>query len=157
MNVNLLEISGKMLLARYMKILDISASGVSLKADRRLNIGSEYSLRIEGMGKILQLKGTVIWSLLGESIETPVGAFIPVYKAGMSFMDVNEDKIDEIGKFIDLYRQEVTMQHNFNHADLGLELLALQEKKAEELLQHANIAEISSSFLVDLQSNEYMS
>ena len=40
-SVDILEISGKMVLARYVKILDISIGGVSFKADRRLHIGHE--------------------------------------------------------------------------------------------------------------------
>lgn len=67
-SVDILEISGKMVLARYVKILDISIGGVSFKADRRLHIGHEYTLKILGKGKELSVKGIVMRSLLSESV-----------------------------------------------------------------------------------------
>ena len=46
--LNDLEVNGKMVLATEVKVINISISGISLKANRRLNIGSDYTLKLEG-------------------------------------------------------------------------------------------------------------
>lgn len=120
--VNLLEINGKMLLAKYVKILDISIGGVALKADKRLNIGSEYTLRIEGKGMGLKLKGIIVWSLLDDTLKTSRGDFIPIYKAGMKFTEVSKDQIDEIENFIEFHKHEFDLQTDFEYLNLGLKL-----------------------------------
>jgi hypothetical protein len=96
-----MEISGKMVLATYVKILDISIGGVSFKADRRLNIGREYTLKIEGKGKALTVKGTIVRAMLTESMKDSRGNIVPVYTAGMKFAEVEEQKVKEIAVFIE--------------------------------------------------------
>ena len=49
--VDILEINTRLTFARNVKILNISVGGVSLRVDKQLNIGSDYTLRIEGKGK----------------------------------------------------------------------------------------------------------
>ena len=152
-----MEVNGKMLMARYVKILDISVSGLSLKADRRLNIGSEYTLDIEGKGTVLKIKGIVVWSILGESIETPRGDFIPVYKAGMKFTDVSEEKMKEIENFIELHKKEVDREEDFEYLNLG-ELLDLDmvEKGKEIFGEQINLIGISSSSFEPSQPGEHI-
>jgi len=96
-----MEMSGKMVLATYVKILDISIGGVSFKADRRLNIGREYALKIEGKGEPLTVKGTIVRAMLTESMKDARGNIIPVYTAGMKFTEVEEQKVKEIAAFIE--------------------------------------------------------
>ncbi len=43
--VDIMDIHGKMLFTNDVKILDISMGGVLLKADRRLNIGRDYTIQ----------------------------------------------------------------------------------------------------------------
>jgi hypothetical protein len=99
-SMDIMEINGKMVLASYIKILDISIGGVSFKANRRLNMGTEYSLKMENKGVELTVKGTIVRSTLSESIKDQRGNFVPVYAAGMQFTDVSEEKIKEIEAFI---------------------------------------------------------
>lgn len=98
--VDVMEINGKMAFAKNVKILNLSIGGVLLQADRRLNIGSEYLLRIEGKGKVLAIKGLVVWSLISECSKDSRGNMIPFYKAGMKFTDITNDKKDETICFI---------------------------------------------------------
>jgi hypothetical protein len=99
-SVDIMEINGKMVLASYVKILDISIGGVSFKANRRLNMGSEYSLKMENKRRELTVKGIIVRSTLSESIEDSRGNIVPVYSAGMQFTDSSEEKIKEIEAFI---------------------------------------------------------
>jgi c-di-GMP-binding flagellar brake protein YcgR len=105
--VDIMEISGRMVFAHNVKILDISAGGISLKADRRLNLGTEYALRIEDKGKILTVKGNIVWSILSETREIPGGDIVPIYSAGMKFTDVSEEKSKEIMDFIEAHEQKI--------------------------------------------------
>ena len=99
-DVNLLEIDGKILFAHDVKILNLSVGGALIKADRRLNIGGNYVLKIETHEKILNLKGEVVRSTLSESITNPKGEVVPVYTAGLKFSDLTTEHINEIASFI---------------------------------------------------------
>jgi hypothetical protein len=91
---------GKMVLADTVRILDISRSGIALKADRRLNLGCTYIMSISTWNTILNVKGTVIWSLLSENKPGTRNDIVPVYTAGMKFTDVSQKKGKEIDAFI---------------------------------------------------------
>jgi len=112
--VDIMEINGRMVFAENVKILDISAGGISLKADRRLNIGTEYALRIEEEGKILTVKGNIVWSVLSETREMPSGDIVPVYSAGMKFTDVSGEKSREVMNFIEAHKQRVYESVDFS-------------------------------------------
>ena len=57
--LDLMEISGKMILANRVDIIDISLGGVALKTDRRLNIGKEYLIKLGDKGKSIDVKGII--------------------------------------------------------------------------------------------------
>lgn len=95
-----LDINSKMVLASYVKILDISLGGVSFKADRRLNVGREYTLKIAGKNREITVKGIIVRSSLIESEKDAKGNVIPIYIAGMQFTDITEEKLKEIESFI---------------------------------------------------------
>ncbi len=45
-SVDSAEMDGNMVFAHAVKIINISIGGVALKADRKLNVGCEYTLKI---------------------------------------------------------------------------------------------------------------
>ncbi len=95
-----MKINGEMPLATDVKIMDLSMNGILVKADKRLNIGNKYSLKIGYKGKVLSVKVTVVRCLLVESVKDANGNVKPVYRAGMQFTDVPNEKIEEIIEFI---------------------------------------------------------
>lgn len=97
-SLNVLEINGKMSLTDKVKILDISEGGVSLKADRRLNIGKEYLLKLQEKGKTLDVKGTVVRSELSGTEESSKGEMVSIYKAGLIFKEGFAEKISDFLK-----------------------------------------------------------
>jgi c-di-GMP-binding flagellar brake protein YcgR len=99
------EVNGKMVLATEVEVIDISISGIALKANRRLNIGSDYILRLEG-SKIISLRGTVIWCSLGETRKGFQGEVIPIYAAGMQFKDMSDERTRELQYFIENHKIE---------------------------------------------------
>lgn len=108
--VEILEINTRLTFARNVKIINISIGGVSLRADKQLNIGSEYTLRIDGKGKTLSLKGVVVWCQLSESLKDPSGNVIPLYRAGIKFTDAGKEKSNEIAGFIKAHMKDISKQ-----------------------------------------------
>ena len=98
--VDIMDIHGKMLFANDVKILDISMGGVLLKADRRLNLGRDYTMKLESKGKILNVQGTVVRSMLSESRKDEKGEIVPIYTAGMHFINLSNEKMSEVKHFI---------------------------------------------------------
>jgi Tfp pilus assembly protein PilZ len=97
-SLNLTEINGKMSLTDKVSILDISQGGVSIKADRRLNIGKEYVIKLQEKGKTLDIKGTVVRSELSGTEERNKGERVSIYKAGLIFSEGFADKISDFLK-----------------------------------------------------------
>ncbi len=105
--VGILEITGTMTFARDVKIHDISVGGVAVTVDKRLDLGGEYTLKIEGKGRALSLRGVVVWSLLSESLMDAHGNVVPVYKAGLKFVDLSQEQVSEIESFIEDHKREL--------------------------------------------------
>ena len=100
LKLDIMEINGMLMFANEVEILDISIGGISLRADRRMNIGTEYSLKIKDKASVIPLKGTVVWSLLSGTRKSPDGGAVPLYTAGMSFSGLSSEKIRELTRFI---------------------------------------------------------
>jgi c-di-GMP-binding flagellar brake protein YcgR len=107
---DVMEINGKMVLAKSVKILDISIGGVCFQTEKSLNVGCEYTLKMEGKGRVLTVKGFVVWAILSGSLADSDGNIIPIYKAGMKFIDVSDEKINEIVNFIEDHKKAVDKQ-----------------------------------------------
>jgi c-di-GMP-binding flagellar brake protein YcgR len=101
--VDCIKIAGRMLFANSVDIIDISAGGISLKTDRRLNMDGEYVLKLEGEDGLISLKGTVVRSSLHESRKADNGDLVPIYSVGMKFSNVSAEKTLELEKFIESY------------------------------------------------------
>lgn len=98
-SVNILDMNGKMMFARNVRIVNISMGGISFKADRRLNIGRNYiiKLKLENKDQVLTMEGSVVSSVLSESQKDSAGNVVPVYTAGMKFTRVSdESRLKEI-------------------------------------------------------------
>jgi hypothetical protein len=104
--VDILEIDGRILLARHVEILDISLGGISLLIDRKIDIDSEFTLKIEGKGNPLTIEGMVVWSFLSEYKNDTEGSVLPLHKVGMRFTDSSDEKKNEIADFIEAHKKD---------------------------------------------------
>jgi hypothetical protein len=102
MKVEHMEVNSEMPSATYMKIIDISKSGVLVNADRKLDIGKKYALKIEYENKVLVVRAAVVWSLFEDNVEDANGNIIPIYIAGMHFTDVLKGEITRITSLIEI-------------------------------------------------------
>ncbi len=107
-----LKVSGKMMFATKVQIIDVSVDGVSLSADRRLNIGHEYALKLADEHQVLSVKGVVIWSSLKEGRKGANQAVSPIYSAGLKFSHETPEKTAALLDFI---------KHNGKEAHLRAE------------------------------------
>jgi hypothetical protein len=126
--------NGSMLSASYVKVLDISLTGISFEADRRLNLGQGYALQLRSDGKGMTLKGIIVWSSVIGNKADEKGNAIPIYRAGMKFTTVSP----EVENFIELKKQGTNEGAATGECDFGIECLDLQEKEREELESFVN-------------------
>ena len=98
--IDSLKINGRITFSKIVDIIDISLGGISLKTDRRLNIGNEYTLNINEKGLDISVKATVVWASLHQSVKSANGDLVPIYAVGMKFNESSNEKISELIKSI---------------------------------------------------------
>jgi hypothetical protein len=98
------DVRGKLVSSSSVSILNLSLGGVALKADKRLNIGSPYNLRLEVGGKSVVVQGVVVWCILSGIRPEEGQEGVAEYSAGLRFTDVLSEKMEELLSFIDEYK-----------------------------------------------------
>ena len=100
-------IEGKVIFAKNVKIIDMSVGGMSVETEKRLNPGSKHILKLKYKNKVISIKSIVARCLLGKSQRNLSGEVIPIYNAGLEFIDVPDAMRSEIAKFIEDHREKV--------------------------------------------------
>jgi hypothetical protein len=85
------------------QIFDISLGGACIRIIKSLKVGGTYTLKLERDSRHLSLKCVVKWEQLRESIKKERGECIPVYTAGVEFVDILSDEAQELMKFLEEY------------------------------------------------------
>ena len=96
--LDLIDVKGKMGLSDKVEILDISLGGVAFKADRRLNPGREYMIKLQDKEKTLNITGIIVRSELSGMEERDNGESVSIYAAGMQFKDGSADQVADFLK-----------------------------------------------------------
>jgi hypothetical protein len=94
------DVRGEVVVASKVEILNLSLGGVAIRADRRLNIGSDYTLKLEMGDRFVAMPGVVVWSVLS-GLGRGRGDEAPEYSAGLRFTAAVTDKIQGVIEFID--------------------------------------------------------
>ncbi|MEW6215452.1 MAG: PilZ domain-containing protein [Nitrospirota bacterium] len=94
-------VHGSVLYPSDVDIIDISIDGAAIETTKRINVNREYPLRIRYKDTLLNLRGRVVWSILSHSEKTDSGEVIPVYKAGMKFTDIRDERAKMLLEFIE--------------------------------------------------------
>lgn len=102
-------VHGRMVFASQVEILNLSLGGVAIRADRRLNIGGEYTLKLELGGEGIEIKGQVVWSVVSGVRKAAESETVPEYSAGLRFKDVFTERLLKLMAFID--RNKVFEEH----------------------------------------------
>jgi hypothetical protein len=103
--VDVIKIAGRAMFASEVKILDISTDGILLKADIRLDIGSQYMLRLQDYDKVISVKGVVESSSISETRMDPQCGIIPMYTASVKFLNASDSEMNELASFIEEYKK----------------------------------------------------
>ena len=126
------DIGITMAFAGYVEVLNISIGGISLQADKRLNIGSTYPFKITTQGKVSAVKGTIVWSSLSESREDTKGNIVPIYKAGLQFTDVSQKEMHGVVEFLE-QRKKDAQSSSSEYINFGLEDLDIHAEDKMKL------------------------
>lgn len=94
------DVQGQLTLASKVEVLNLSLGGVAIRADRRLNLGSQYTLKLEMGDRFIAVQGLVVWAVLS-GMRKVRGEDVPEYSAGLKFVDVLTDKVQGLIEFID--------------------------------------------------------
>ena len=97
-------ITGRMFCAVKAKVLNISLGGMAIEISRRLEINREYSVKIEAEDGKFDFKGKVVWASLVGSLRGHGGDVIPVYQAGLKFVNLLDEKARRLIDFIEKHR-----------------------------------------------------
>jgi hypothetical protein len=141
----IMEINGRIMFAKYVKIINISIGGICIETDKRLKVGGQYTIKFDGKGKSLTAKGIVVWSLLKDSIKDSLGNIIPIYTAGMKFTDVSDEKVNKIVDFIETHRHDVDKRVNLSSPS-GLRLsvrIRIEDPEKAVLDSHYKVKTLS--------------
>lgn len=104
--IEYIDLAGKIILASEVTVLDLSVGGIAVKADRRLEIGREYSVALKYQGKNLSLRCIVMWSVLAELRKGLPGERVPMYKAGLKITSSAADSLKDLVDFIASHKTE---------------------------------------------------
>jgi Tfp pilus assembly protein PilZ len=129
------ELRGKLAFANAVTIYDISLGGISLRTDRRIDIGKEYLLKLQYKTTEISVKGVVVWSVLSQSQTDSQGNIIPIYSCGLKF---NLSSTDEIKQCIDLIEKQSKAdneQRGINLQTNGSRDLSVQFQEVPEVFQ----------------------
>jgi hypothetical protein len=100
-NVENMGVDCDMPSASRVKVMNISSGGALVMADKLINIGKSYALKIGYKNKSVFVKATAVWALLADSVKEANGDITPLYIAGMQFIDVIKGEIPEIIKLLE--------------------------------------------------------
>ena len=114
------EMCGKIMLAKYVKILNISIGGIAFQTDKRLRIGGLYTLTLAGKTRDFVIQGTVAWSSLRECIKDSGDNVIPIYTTGMKFLNVTTNILDELNSYIADHHQNRDKASVFSSVGLAI-------------------------------------
>jgi len=95
-----MDVKCRRLFATDVKILNISFGGIALSLNKRLQMGDEYTLKLESEDNTISLKGVVVWEKMTGLANEVQGRKFPVYEAGIRFNEVLTGKGTDLLNFI---------------------------------------------------------
>ena len=92
------KVNGKMILVDYLRIIDLSLSGIRFQCIRRVDMNDIHRIKIEKHGISLNIRGQVVRSIL--SIERRGDECLPVYEIAMTFKNLSQEAKKSLEEFI---------------------------------------------------------
>lgn len=82
------------------EVVELSVNGALIKGARGLLIGCKYSFKIEYGDRVIPVDGVVVWEK-NTTMKIGDSETVPVYIAGIEFLDVRTDKAEKLRELID--------------------------------------------------------
>ena len=92
---------GNVLFPSDIQVLNISVDGAAIETSKWLDLNREYTLKIKFKENVLSLKGRVVWAVLTSKEKKGSGEVTPVYRAGVKFTDVLNERTKMLMSFIE--------------------------------------------------------
>lgn len=105
-NIDIMNVTGRIVWSNIVTIKAITNDIVILSTDARMNLGKKYILHIEHEDDGFNVSGTVISSSIDQTVLSPEGETMPLYRAEISFDTSTRKKQDDIARFIGLLTAE---------------------------------------------------
>lgn len=93
-------VQGKVSFAAHVDVVNLSLGGVAVKGDRRLELGREYTLRLELESRYVDVRGVAVWSKL-TGLQNADSTSVPEYSAGFKFTNVLSERVQDLIQFIE--------------------------------------------------------
>ena len=103
-------IQGNILHPLDIKVLNISINGAGIESTQRIDVNKEYTFKITYKDAILNLRGRVVWALLSYREKKDSKEIIPLYMAGVVFIDTLTEKAKTLLSFIDLNKKTLELR-----------------------------------------------
>jgi hypothetical protein len=94
-------VHGDVLYPSDLEILNMSIDGAAIETSKRLDIDREYTFKIKYKGSVVSFRGLVIWSLLTTKELRDKNKIVPIYRAGIRFIDTLNEKGTQLMNFIE--------------------------------------------------------
>lgn len=94
-------LSGNVLYTSDIEVLNISVDGAAIETKRRLELNREYTFKIKHKDEFLSLRGRIVWAVLVSRVKKDSEDIVPVYRAGVKFVDTLSAKADALLSFIE--------------------------------------------------------
>jgi len=101
--VRLPDTHGSLVVSLDGAVLDISLSGMAVETNTRLAPHRTIRLRLGNGGRSLTVSGRVVWCFLHGTRATATGEQLPVYRAGIQFLDVLSPQAQELVHFLEAH------------------------------------------------------
>ncbi|HXX81673.1 MAG TPA: PilZ domain-containing protein [Thermodesulfovibrionales bacterium] len=131
-----MDIHCKMLFSTEVRLLNISFGGAALSLSEKLNMGGEYTLKIESEESVVSVLGVVVWEKMTELKKNERGEMVPHYEVGIQFKDVFTYKGNELIEFI----ESNVVEKKFRVRLKGLRVNIVEPEKATILGFHKDYA-----------------
>ena len=95
------DVDGTMTSASRVEVVNMSISGIAIQLDRSLQIGREYTIRINSKADLFSLTGQVVWCTLSAIKKRQRGDGSPLYSAGLRFTDAVSPQQTRLLEFLD--------------------------------------------------------
>ncbi len=84
-----------------LKLINISVVGAAIETSKRLDLNREYKFMIDYKGTPLEARGLVVWSQLVHGEKTKEGDVVPIYRSGVKFIDIVDEKTIKLMNFVE--------------------------------------------------------